>query len=115
MPLLWEIYITKCIIFGLGDVFHNLIAAAKKFTFLNEVFDKAVEENCVYKCPEGKFVYIAIKNSTLKMYELVGTIPVKNKLHTPAFDGCGSLGMKIDTEYLPSKAMEDCCNDHDIW
>lgn len=43
-------------IFETGDVFHNLIAAAKKFTFLNEVFDKAVEENCVYKCPEGKFL-----------------------------------------------------------
>uniref|UniRef100_A0A336M9P2 CSON014068 protein n=1 Tax=Culicoides sonorensis TaxID=179676 RepID=A0A336M9P2_CULSO len=78
-----------------GDCFHNLIVAAKKFTFLNEVFDKAIEENCVYKCPEG-------------------TIPVKNKLHTPSFDGCGSLGLKIDTEYLPSKAMEDCCNEHDV-
>lgn len=35
-------------------------------------------------------------------------------MHTPGFDGCGSLGLKIDKEYLPSQAMEECCNAHDI-
>lgn len=39
---------------------------------------------------------------------------MKNKLHVPAFDGCGSLGMKIDTEYLPAPEMARCCEAHDI-
>lgn len=37
-----------------GDVFKNLIYVAKKFKVVHEVFDAAVEENCVYKCPGGK-------------------------------------------------------------
>lgn len=32
----------------------------------------------------------------------------------PSADGCGSLGMKINTEYLPAIEMENCCNAHDI-
>jgi secretory phospholipase A2 len=39
---------------------------------------------------------------------------MKNKLHTPSSDGCGSMGMKIDTEYLPSAQMATCCDAHDI-
>jgi secretory phospholipase A2 len=39
---------------------------------------------------------------------------VKNKLHIPKSDGCGSLGMTIDTEYLPSAEMGNCCNLHDL-
>lgn len=37
-----------------GDVFKNVISVAKKFKTVHEVFDAAVEENCVYKCPGGK-------------------------------------------------------------
>lgn len=37
-----------------GDVFKNFIIAAKKFRVLNEVFDKAVDDQCIYKCPGGK-------------------------------------------------------------
>lgn len=40
--------------------------------------------------------------------------PVRNKLYTPSADGCGSLGLKIDKDYLPAIEMEKCCNDHDI-
>ena len=29
-------------------------------------------------------------------------------------DGCGSLGLRISTEYLPAVEMENCCNAHDI-
>lgn len=39
---------------------------------------------------------------------------MRNKFYTPSSDGCGSLGMKINTEYLPAKEMETCCNEHDI-
>lgn len=38
-----------------GDVFKNLITVARKFKIVHEVFDAAVEENCVYKCPNGNF------------------------------------------------------------
>lgn len=37
-----------------GDVFKNLIHVAKKFQTVHQIFDAAVEENCVYKCPDGK-------------------------------------------------------------
>lgn len=40
--------------------------------------------------------------------------PMKNKLHVPSSDGCGSMGMKIDTDYLPAPEMAHCCDDHDI-
>lgn len=40
--------------------------------------------------------------------------PTKNKLHVPSSDGCGSLGLKIDTEYLPAPEMAKCCETHDI-
>ena len=40
--------------------------------------------------------------------------PVRNKLHVPSSDGCGSLGMNINTEYLPAPEMGRCCDAHDI-
>lgn len=32
----------------------------------------------------------------------------------PSSDGCGSLGMKIDTQYLPAPEMGKCCEVHDV-
>uniref|UniRef100_U5EF81 Putative group xii secretory phospholipase a2 n=1 Tax=Corethrella appendiculata TaxID=1370023 RepID=U5EF81_9DIPT len=78
-----------------GDFFKNAIYLAKKFRVVHEVFDKAVEEHCVYSCPGG-------------------TTPTKHKFYVPSSDGCGSLGMKIDTSYLPAAEMEKCCDAHDI-
>lgn len=40
--------------------------------------------------------------------------PKKNKFYTPSANGCGSLGLNINKEYLPAVEMENCCNDHDI-
>ncbi|CAG9799477.1 unnamed protein product [Chironomus riparius] len=80
-----------------GDVFKNFITLSKKFKTVHEIFDTAVEENCIFKCPGYPDVH-----------------PQKNKLHVPSSDGCGSLGMKIDTEYLPAPEMGKCCDDHDI-
>lgn len=37
-----------------GDVFKNLISVAKKFKIVHEVFDAAVEETCIYTCPNGE-------------------------------------------------------------
>lgn len=37
-----------------GDVFKNAIHVAKKFQTVHEVFDAAVDENCIYKCPNGR-------------------------------------------------------------
>lgn len=34
-----------------GDVFKNLITVLKKFHTVQEVFDAAVEEQCIFKCP----------------------------------------------------------------
>lgn len=41
-----------------GDVFKNVIKVAKNFRNLHEVFDAAVEENCVFKCPNGKSIFL---------------------------------------------------------
>ncbi|XP_030369067.1 group XIIA secretory phospholipase A2 [Scaptodrosophila lebanonensis] len=83
-----------------GDVFKNLITIVRKFRTVHEVFDAAVEENCVFECPS----------------EGGGPPPraVQNKFYTPTADGCGSLGLRISTEYLPAAEMETCCNAHDI-
>ena len=32
----------------------------------------------------------------------------------PSSDGCGSLGLNIDTDYLPAPEMANCCESHDI-
>lgn len=37
-----------------GDWFRNAITVAEKFKSLHEVFDAAVEEDCIFSCPEGK-------------------------------------------------------------
>lgn len=39
---------------------------------------------------------------------------VQNKFYVPTADGCGSLGLRISTDYLPAAEMEMCCNAHDI-
>lgn len=36
-----------------GDVIHNVIAVAQKFKIVHDVFDAAVDENCIFKCPNG--------------------------------------------------------------
>ncbi|XP_013199416.1 group XIIA secretory phospholipase A2 [Amyelois transitella] len=78
-----------------GDMLGNVIKVAEKFKSLHEVFDAAVEEECIYSCPDG------VK-------------PTRNKNHVPKSDGCGSLGLNISPEYLPLDLMTKCCNTHDI-
>lgn len=46
-----------------GDVFKNLIHVAKKFQTVHQIFDAAVEENCVYKCPDGEFTFDLIEKN----------------------------------------------------
>lgn len=36
-----------------GDVFRNVITVAEKFKSLHDIFDAAVEEDCIFTCPEG--------------------------------------------------------------
>lgn len=36
-----------------GSVLKNVITLAERFKNLNDVFDAAVEEECIFKCPEG--------------------------------------------------------------
>nr|CAH7722988.1 unnamed protein product [Callosobruchus chinensis] len=36
-----------------GDVMKNVIHVAKKFRSLHDVFDAAVEEECIFKCPSA--------------------------------------------------------------
>ncbi|KAL4709055.1 hypothetical protein ACJJTC_005916 [Scirpophaga incertulas] len=78
-----------------GDMFQNVITVAEKFKSLHEVFDAAVEEECIFTCADG------VK-------------PTRNRNHIPKSDGCGSLGFKISTEYLPLEEMTKCCDEHDI-
>ncbi|CAG9856961.1 unnamed protein product [Phyllotreta striolata] len=78
-----------------GDVFHNFVNVAKKFRTMSDVFDAAVEEDCIFKCPNNEE-------------------PRPNRNHIPTADGCGSLGVKIDSNYLPVGEMTKCCDEHDI-
>ncbi|KAJ8679955.1 hypothetical protein QAD02_015742 [Eretmocerus hayati] len=78
-----------------SDLFENAITVAHKIKDIHEVFDAAVEEHCVYQCPSG-------------------ISPKPNRNHRPHSNGCGSLGIEIDQEYLPLEEMTKCCNEHDI-
>lgn len=37
-----------------GDVFKNFITVSKKFKTVHEIFDSAIDENCIYSCPGSK-------------------------------------------------------------
>lgn len=43
-----------------GDMFRNIITVAERFRSLHEVFDAAIEEDCVFSCPEGKITRFAM-------------------------------------------------------
>ncbi|XP_059622736.1 group XIIB secretory phospholipase A2-like protein [Phlebotomus argentipes] len=79
----------------LGDVFRNIGPLAQKFKTVQEVFDAAVEADCIFKCPGGE-------------------TPKQNWYHTPSSNGCGALGLKVDKQYLPAAEMEKCCDAHDL-
>lgn len=36
-----------------GDILRNVVTVAKKIRSVHDVFDAAVEETCVFKCPTG--------------------------------------------------------------
>lgn len=38
-----------------GDWFQNAITVAEKFKSLHEVLDAAVEQDCIFSCPEGTY------------------------------------------------------------
>lgn len=40
-----------------GGVLKNVVTLAQKFKNLNDVFDAAVEEDCIFKCPGGFYFY----------------------------------------------------------
>lgn len=40
-----------------GDLLQNAVTVANRFKTLHDVFDAAVEEHCVFKCPSGKYVW----------------------------------------------------------
>ncbi|XP_058053799.1 group XIIB secretory phospholipase A2-like protein isoform X1 [Anopheles bellator] len=98
-----------------GDVMKNVLHVARKFKVVHEVFDAAVDENCIYKCPGGDYRALNVhgpgSHFTIPIADIT---PARNKFYVPQSDGCGSLGMKISTEYLPAVEMEQCCNAHDI-
>ncbi|XP_013386303.1 group XIIA secretory phospholipase A2 [Lingula anatina] len=50
-------------------------------------------ENCKFTCPRGQK-------------------QIPNPHHKVSFDGCGSLGIKVDTDHLPG--VTSCCNNHDM-
>lgn len=62
--------------------------------------------NCVLVCKIHTYIIYIIY--------FLDVIPQRNRHYQPVADGCGALGMKISTEYLPAVEMEYCCNSHDI-
>lgn len=40
------------------DLFTNAITVARKIKDIHEVLDAAVEENCVFQCPDGMYIYV---------------------------------------------------------
>lgn len=38
-----------------GDLLQNVVTVANRFKSLHDVFDAAVEEHCVFKCPSGEY------------------------------------------------------------
>lgn len=38
-----------------GNIFKNIVQVAQQFRTYTDVFDAAVEEHCIFRCPNGKF------------------------------------------------------------
>lgn len=53
-----------------GDVMKNVITVANKFKNLHDVFDAAVEENCVFQCPNSS-KYSIVYNDFYLLYRLL--------------------------------------------
>lgn len=51
-----------------GDVFKNFIFLSKKFKVVHDVFDAAVEENCIFKCPGGKYLSYSVRSIDVKVH-----------------------------------------------
>lgn len=77
------------------DLVSNAITVAWKIKDIHEVFDAAVEENCVFRCPDD-------------------SPPKPDWNHKAQSNGCGSLGIEINQEYLPLTEMTKCCDLHDL-
>ncbi|XKL63233.1 hypothetical protein PGB90_005597 [Kerria lacca] len=73
------------------SMFSNLSQFAKN---IGETISAAIEEECVYKCSNGKK-------------------PQSNPFYEPKANGCGVPGLNIP-KYIPINKLEKCCNDHDI-
>lgn len=41
-----------------GDVVENVAYVAKKFKNFHEIFDAAVDEECIFTCPGGKYLHL---------------------------------------------------------
>lgn len=47
-----------------GDVLKNIVNVAQKFRSVHDVFDAAVEEDCIFKCPNSKYIDITYSYMT---------------------------------------------------
>jgi secretory phospholipase A2 len=78
-----------------GNVFRGVFSAAGNFRELSDAFMNTVEEECIYKCPNG-------------------ALPVPNRNHKPSANGCGPIGFKLDSNTFPLSEMVPCCDIHDM-
>lgn len=53
------------------DLFSNAITVAKKIKDIHEVFDAAVEEHCVFQCPDGAYFPASDAISSVKRYQVI--------------------------------------------
>lgn len=46
-----------------GDIFKNVVQVVQQFRSFNDIFDAAVEEHCVFQCPNSKcFFFFKLYN-----------------------------------------------------
>lgn len=53
------------------DLFTNAITVAKKIKDIHEVFDAAVEENCVFQCPDGAYfrdAILSVRDAVIRLF-----------------------------------------------
>ncbi|KAF0296228.1 Group XIIA secretory phospholipase A2 [Amphibalanus amphitrite] len=79
----------------LNDIGNGAIKVMDAWNFIQEFVDSTIDEDCEFKCN-------------------LGYVPVNNTDYIPSSDGCGSLGVKWDTESLPVEQLSDCCDAHDL-
>lgn len=94
-------------------LFENAITVARKIKDIHEVFDAAVEENCVFQCPDGNARLQPINACTINVRRIIRLSRSAAQLSPPLVDhresGSRSFILIALSTHSPLRLLESGC------